>query len=168
MRIYGYVRMNAFIASSQLQSGSALASSVGFPPHACSSRTGTCPMIFSNPLLMSSSRFRTYWKFFLGGTPCASSPPTPQVAPSLNVDTLRCLLPLLRVVVAARATACSIFLYSSLLGEHSFCSVSRVDLNAMNRSVGKKCTSEPGVPHTTGQSGFGQPFGSTPFRWHFP
>jgi hypothetical protein len=55
-------------------------------------------------------------------------------------------------------------LYASWPGEHSRCSVLRVELNAINRNVGKKCTSEPGVPHMTGQSGFGQPSGSAPSR----
>ena len=159
MRIYGNERMNAFIASSQLQSGSELVSapSLDFPPHASCIRPGTPAMIFLNPFSTSSSRFRTYWMFFPSGTPCAN-------CLSLNID-LCCFL---WAVVAARATACSVCLYSSLLGEHSFCSVSRVDLNAIDRNVGKKCTSDPGVPHTTGQSGFGQPCGSTPSCWHLP
>jgi hypothetical protein len=81
-----------------------------------------------------------------------------------NHGARRRLSPRLYDLAAACMTLCSACAYASCPGEHNCSSASRVRLKAIDRSVGKKCTSEPGVPHTTGQSGLGQPGGSTPLR----
>jgi hypothetical protein len=157
--------MYCFINFSQLHFGSAFSPSDGSPPHACSNRIGTCFMISLNRSFTPSSRLRAYtYEIFL---PCANSPPARAIAYS-NHGTRRRSPSCPRGPAAVCTTERSARSYASLPGEHNRCSVLRVLLNAMNRNVGKKCTSEPGVPHITGQSGFGQPSGSTPLRWHLP